>query len=45
MQEPNRPGRVTAVLRYEDAPEELPKTEREQCTRENVCKVLNCPYK
>lgn len=43
--EPNRPGRVTAILRYEDAPEELPKTERETCTRQNVCKVLNCPYK
>lgn len=43
--EPNRPGRVTAVLRYEDAPEELPKTERQKCTREKVCKVLNCPYK
>lgn len=43
--EPNFPGRVTAVLRYEDAPEELPKTERHICTRQNVCKVLNCPYK
>uniref|UniRef100_A0A8W8MIJ2 Plastocyanin-like domain-containing protein n=1 Tax=Magallana gigas TaxID=29159 RepID=A0A8W8MIJ2_MAGGI len=38
-------GVVKAVLRYEDAPESLPDTTRQKCTRENACKVINCPNK
>ncbi|XP_061180233.1 uncharacterized protein LOC133188761 [Saccostrea echinata] len=38
------PGRALAVLRYEDAPEKLPKTTRHKCSKEKVCKVLNCPF-
>ncbi|XP_062578137.1 uncharacterized protein LOC134240038 [Saccostrea cucullata] len=38
------PGRALAILRYEDAPMDLPKTTRHKCSKERMCKVLNCPF-
>ncbi|XP_052682463.1 uncharacterized protein LOC128163044 [Crassostrea angulata] len=39
------PKVAKAVLKYQDAPDELPKTRRQNCTKENMCKVINCPNK
>eukprot|EP00105_Crassostrea_gigas_P026981 XP_011448154.1 PREDICTED: laccase-11 [Crassostrea gigas] len=43
--DPIYPGVVKAIFRYEDAPDSLPDTTRQKCTRENACKVINCPNK
>ncbi|KAK3103455.1 hypothetical protein FSP39_019380 [Pinctada imbricata] len=39
------PGETRAVLRYDDAPETLPESERKTCTRGRPCKVVNCGFK
>ncbi|OWF54327.1 Laccase-2 [Mizuhopecten yessoensis] len=38
------PGKAVAVLHYSGANKDLPTTERDVCTEEDPCRVINCPF-
>ncbi|XP_060062633.1 uncharacterized protein LOC132543181 [Ylistrum balloti] len=38
------PGKAFAILHYSNASDDPPTTERAECTKEDPCRVINCPF-